>query len=30
MLLKVIQKYVALLIITMIKETEEIAKSVLF
>lgn len=30
MLLKVIQKYVALLIITMIKETEEISKSVLF
>lgn len=30
MLLKVVQKYVALLIITMIKETEEISKSVLF
>lgn len=30
MLLKVIQKYVALLIITIIKETEEISKSVLF
>lgn len=30
MLLKVIKKYVALLIITMIKETEEISKSVLF
>lgn len=29
MLLKVIQRYVALLIITMIKETEEISKSVL-
>lgn len=30
MLLKVVQKYVALLIITMIKETEEISKSGLF